>query len=51
MKATNSHQDQNVLKNSIETVISTDMALSCCYSQKSGSVKGVSNTAQIIFGL
>lgn len=44
MKATNSHQDQNVLKNRFETVTSSDMALSSCYRpeiwQKYGSVKG-----------
>lgn len=31
MKATNSHQDQNVLKNRIENVTSSDMTLSSCY--------------------
>lgn len=32
MKATNSHQDQNVLKNRAEGVMSTDMALSSYYT-------------------
>lgn len=32
MMATNSHQDQNVLKNRAEGVMSTDMALSSYYT-------------------